>query len=352
MIAMDAKDTGKHRLMNEAVPGPMARAQFKQWLSMGGPPLQIREKNHCAMVISLPKTERFDYLFCETDGSDACIHWDKQFSFCGLYDRHRETLHLADSRLQSAVSGLTPEERMDSAALRQRFCGQVNQRVEELVESSRKHLLVQDIYSQDPRGELSYYLRYGAEEEAERLFFDRKEPDTRFHGGYTLANWSEQDLLDYLQNPEGLIQSEAEHYIEWEEETLLSQLLKKDALQSAYTRLLKDAENPIHRMRAIAEALEASGAQTVEVTVQKGGQALTFQAEASLLKWHCSHCDTYPVTASERKAFEQMFGCRSTYTAEEIANIAYDGNIIYEAPCVQAEGQEETREPSMEMGGM
>lgn len=75
--------------------------------------------------------------------------------------------------------------------------------------------------------------------------------------------------MAWLQDPEGFIETEAEQYIKINQEKFLLQFLKDDALLAEYQALMQDTENPIHRMKAITEALKASGAKTVTVTVEK-----------------------------------------------------------------------------------
>lgn len=100
---------------------------------------------------------------------------------------------------------------------------------------------------------------------------------------------------------------------------------------------MQDIENPLHRMKAITDAIRSSGAKTVTVTVQKDGQELTFKAEANSLTGHRSYYSTYNIPAQDRREFERVFGRHSSYSAEDIARITYGRNTIYEAPSVQTE---------------
>ena len=262
----------------------MPRAEFYKWLADGISSLQIAEKNHSAIFIQLPKTARINYLFCETGWRNAGICMDDRFTFCGLYDRDTGTLHLADGCLRTLVDGLTPEECMDRKALLEVFAAQVNRRVEERVANDRGNLSVQTLQSERRRNDLAYYREYGAEEEAIRLFFGDSEPDFRFHSDYRLERWKEDGLLDYVQNPEAAVEAEAERYLAEHQEEILQIFLENDALQTAYEALLADTGSPVHRMRAITEAVKRSGAKTVTVTVQKDGAELTCQRRFEIVR--------------------------------------------------------------------
>ena len=109
----------------------------------------------------------------------------------------------------------------------------------------------------------------GVHREALDRFFGGNEPDGQFHSGYALDQLPEAAFLAWLQNPEGFIETEAEQYIKINQEKFLLQFLKNDALLAEYQALIQDPNNPLHRVKAISEAIKTSGAKTVTVTVQK-----------------------------------------------------------------------------------
>ena len=111
---------------------------------------------------------------------------------------------------------------------------------------------------------------------------------------------------------------------------------------------MQDTENPIHRMKAITEALKASGAKTVTVTVEKDGMELTFKTAANSLTGHRNYYSTYDIPAQDRREFERLFGRSANYSAEDIIRITYGKKTLYEAPPIQAEDMAER----IEMGGM
>lgn len=154
--------------------------------------------------------------------------------------------------------------------------------------------------------------------------------------------------MAWLQDPEGFIETEADQHIKINQEKFLLQFLKDDALLAEYQALMQDTENPIHRMKAITEALKASGAKTVTVTVEKDGMELTFKTAANSLTGHRNYYSTYDIPAQDRREFEQLFGRSANYCAEDITRITYGKKTLYETPPIQAEDMAER----IEMGGM
>lgn len=342
--------------MMQSLHGPIPREEFLEWLdSDGTAPLQIsrgKNQDNFTMIISLPKTEGINYLFCDTNYSIPGIHQNDDFSFCGLYLRKDHSLRLADYRLACAVDGLAKIERMDSDDLRRCFCEQVNRRVEELLADGRKNLTITELGSEETKRRLDYYRQYGAREEAIRAYFSEQEPDFRFRSNYRLSGWDEDTMLAYLQTPDALVEREAGQYIKDHQEQSLLTFLENDALRHKYVALLQDEDSPIHRMKAISGAVRDSGAKMVTVTVVKPEGELTFKAAADSLTGYRNYYSSYDIPAQDRREFERMFGKYADYHAEDITRITYGRNTIYEATPDQTEGLEQDDGPSMTMGGM
>ena len=61
-----------------------------------------------------------------------------------------------------------------------------------------------------------------------------------------------------ISDPELFVQTEAEQHIKNNQEKFLLQFLKNDALLAEYQALMQDTGNPIHRMKAITDAVKGS----------------------------------------------------------------------------------------------
>ena len=137
------------------------------------------------------------------------------------------------------------------------------------------------------------------------------------------------------------IEREAGQYIKDHQEQSLLTFLENDALRGEYTALLRDEENPIHRMKAITDAVKASGAKTVTVTVAKPEGELTFKTAADSLTGYRNFYSSYDIPAQDWREFERMFGKYADYHAEDITRITYGRNTIYEAPPALVEDLEQ-----------
>ena len=326
---------------------PTARDNFQRWLDAVTAPIIIWQGEEASMtLLKLEKKPSVNYLYRTTMGQDNAISWNNSLTFCGVYDMERRALYLTEDSLQPFMSGKFPLIAEIGPSMLETISGRINQRVEEIIANDRNNLPVQEISGWQALNELRYYREYGAKGEAVERFFNSKEPDGQFHSGYKLDSLPETVFLAYLQDPEGLVQTEAEQHLKINQEKFLLQFLKNDALLEEYQALVQDADSSIHRMKAIADAIKFSGAKTVTVTIQKAGEELSFRTGITPLRGYCSSYSTSYIAAADRREFERLFGRHSDYKAEDITRITYGRNIIYEAPSIQ------TEEPLENMGGM
>ena len=333
--------------MNKPIRGPIPYENFQQWLEKEDTPLVVTlPSDRIATVLKISKTPEIDYMFGVSAQRADRINWDKGFTFCGAYDRRSQALYLSSDPLTSMVSGITETEQYSDELLKE-ISEKVNQSVESVVANDRNNLSLKGVVTWSIRRDLKYYLEYGAKEHAIRVLFDGQEPDGQFHSDYILDGFTEAAFIAWLQDPEQFIQDEAYRHLSSHQEKFLAGFIKNDALLQEYQALMADTEDPIHRMKAITDAVRASGAKAVTVTVQKDGQELTFKAAASSLAGHRNYYNTYDIPAQDRREFERVFGRHANYAAEDITKITYGRHTIYEAA---APAEEQT--VSMGMGGM
>ena len=331
--------------MKDLIQCAIAHEDFQWWLAWGKTPLTVSKgEKAVSMLIRLEKNPSVDYLYQTAIKQDTGISWNNNLMFCGVYDLKNMALYLTKDVLSCLADGQAPLVTETGPSMAEEIGGRINRRVEDTIANDRNNLPVREVTDWMALRDLQYYQEHGAKEEAIQRFFKGSEPDGEFHSGYTLDGLPETAFMAYIQDPDSFIRSEAEQYIQSHQEDFLLQFLKRDALLAEYQALAQDTENPIHRMKAITEAVKASGAKTVTVTVQKDGQELAFKTMADSLKGCQNYYSTYDIPASDRREFERLFGRHSNYHAEDIIRITYGRNTIYEAPPVQAE--------EMEIGGM
>ena len=328
------------------------REDFQRWLDWGNGPMTVYSgEKAVAMLTRLEKNRTADYLYRSAVEKDGGISWDNSLTFCGVHVLSNHTLYLAKDTLRLLTDGPYPMVTRTGPSTVKEIRGRINQRVEDIIANDRNNLPMREVTGEMALRHLRYYQEYGAKEDAIRQCFDGKAPDGQFHSGYTIEGLRETDFLAYIQDPERFIQTEAEKFIKTNQEKILLDFLENDALLSEYQALMQDTDNPVHRMKAITEAVKASGGKTVTVTVQKAEQELTFKTEASSLTGYKNYYSTYDIQASDRREFEKLFGRHADYTAEDITRITYGRSTIYEsAPAYAEELADENELGGMQLG--
>ena len=335
--------------MNDLFQSTVGRDEFQQWLGLGTAPFTVWQGEKAVVTLSrLEKNPTVDYLYSVPAAKDNSISWNNNPQFCGVYDMRNNILYLTKDSLSLLSSGKFPMVTDAGRSMAQEMSSRINERVENIIADDRNNLPIQELTGWQALRTLKDYQESIAKEKVLEMFFGGTEPDGRFHSGYVLNELPEAAFIAYTADPDGFIQTEAELHIKNHQEGFLLQFLKSDVLLAESQALMQDTGSPIHRMKAITDAIKGCGAKTVTVTVQKDGQELTFKAAADSLMGHKNRYSTYDIPASDRREFERTFGRYSDYSAEDVTKITYGRNTIYEAPSVQAEEME----PMMQMGGM
>ena len=337
--------------MEDLITCKVAREDFQQWLASGNGPVTIHSGEKADVLLTiLEKTPSVDYLYRTSIAKDGGISWRNSLLFCGVYDGENHALYLAKDAQAIFTRGPVPLVTEPGGSMMEDICGKVNRRVEDILANDRSNLPVQEVTGWLAARNLEHYQKYGAQTDAIQMLFEGRAPDGKFHSGYAMEELPEAAFLAWLQDPEGFIQAEAEMYIKSNSEKLLQQFLESDALLAEYQALVQDTGSPIHRMKAITDAMKASGAKMVTVTVQKDGMDLTFKTAADSLMGHRNSYSTYDIPAADRREFERLFGRCADYNAEDITRITYGKKTLYEAEPVQEETMAESAGPAM--GGM
>ena len=334
--------------MNDLYQSAVSRDDFQRWLGLGTAPLTVYQgEKAAATLLKLEKNASVDYLY-QTAAQDNSVSWNNPVQFCGVYDRKSRTLYLTKDVASLLAKGQFPFVAEAGPSMKDEITSAVNGRVESIIANDRNNLPIREITGWQASHDLEYYQNYGVKEDViQQLFYDQ-EPDGRFHSEYELNRLPETAFIAYITDPELFVQTEAEQHIKNNQERFLLQFLKNDALLAEYQVLMLDAGNPIHRMKAITDAVKGCSAKTVTVTVQKDGHELTFKTSAASLTGHRNYYSTSDIPASDRREFERLFGRYADYNAEDVTRITYGRNTIYEAPAAPAEEMG----PVMQMGGM
>lgn len=305
---------------------------FTQWLASG-------DSNACHLqvgrdwyiILRVEKNADFDYLFSECQYRETGLTRQCSFDYSGIYCKRDGLIYNGQYNLRD-VYGEDVENR-SAEKLFELLKKEVRQLVERRIGNDRRNLRAAEITGERDQRELEHYRKYGAARDARDSYLSGGDvSDIAFRCRYEPDRWTEDSLLDYILDPDGYTQREVEAYLEAAQEDILLQFLENDALIAAYQALVERPESPVHIVKKIMDAMNASSAKMVNVTIRKEGEAFTFKTEAAELRRDCTnHYSTWNIAAADRRAFEKRFGRSADYSPEEIVRITYARNVLYQA---------------------
>lgn len=273
----------------------------------------------------------FDYLFVSEAYHDRNVSRRNKFTFAGMYCRKDREIYDGQSSLLP-LAGEDIRERSSDLLLKQ-MIQSVRERVEAIIGNDRKKLQVTKITDKYTRRDLQYFRKNGAKAEARRLYLKGAElSDITFRCQYHWSFWFEECLRAYILNPEMYVQQQAAEYVANEQEKILLQFLKNDALIFAFKEIVEHPEDPVHTIRKIIAAMNDTTAKTVNVTICKEGEEFTFKTEAKELRSDpTTYYNIWSMASADRRKFWERFGNGAAYYPQEIVRITYARAVLYEA---------------------
>ena len=330
---------------------PITTEQFMEWLRNGQNTLDVCSNPHHDYFVKLPKRDGIDYIFHQFSSQDGSVSRDTDLHFCGLYMKSEQKLYCANLPV-CAVSDWKTNPAATERSLNRDFCRSVKERIEDVVNNGRVWLPT-ELSDKKLIEEVADYREIYADEAAARLLVESGPVKSlQFESQYNVTDMDDS-LLDYLQDREGFVDRTAMAYISLHREEILAELMKIDILREKYDAIVADPDNPLHKMRQISDAVRASGAYTVRVTIEKDGAQATIRTLARSLSGYHPTYDDLDAPTADRKIYREAFGSLASYSVENVRAITYGRRTIYEASAPEVKQAEMPAKGfTMTMGGM
>ena len=308
---------------------------FHDWLSDSDADIfPFTVGNNRGTVISAMKNANFDYLYCQPHYGKGCaLERGDSFKYAGIYCRLDRLVYDAQYEIRY-LEGIPQDFNSRSAEkLRDRLKADVRRLVEEAVGNDRNKLRITELADPRSRDDLAHFQKYTAYEKARADYLDGIEPDGfSYQCQYTPGNWTEDSLLSYILDPAAYAQSEADGYLDTEQETILYSFLAHDATAAAFEALMVNTKDNAHVIKLIRDAVNKSSAKMVTVTIRKDGTEFTFKTSADDLRRDCGRTyRTWNMAAPDRREFEKLFVRSGEYGPEDIVRVTYARSVLYEA---------------------
>ena len=310
-------------------------AELKEWLNNpSSTKLITKGRIDSTVLIKIPLNDDFDFIYHQHHFNSDDLEINQQLEFEGIYCQRDGCIYNPGYRLRSCCDSTSIiKEHSDKSDVKKTLSELVSSRVDEIIGNDRSNLTVKEIKSDEYRRNIEYHQQYGAERDARRMFLKEKGiPEVKFHCTYEIDRLSDESYLKFIADRNSVVEEMANDVIQNHQEAMLALFIRNDYLQNELDKITEDPSNILHKIRAIIGAVKDSGAKMVNVTINKNGEDFTFKYEADKLTFDPgNHYSSWWIKASDRQEFESKFGRHEDFYPEEITQITYSRNVIFDS---------------------
>lgn len=319
--------------------------EFKNWLKDETiKPLTRTVDRMNKVYIKIPKRENFFYLFCQWHNKSPEAESGHDFEYAALYNKQDGLVYNAGLDFQETFPEAATGPKI--SRLSKTVNESIRTRLEDFVAQNQPDLSMRKV-SEKGLAELEDYKKYQLEKDIQRYFLKGLGNSEDENQRYYDHEWTEEDLLDYLEDADGYIERTAEKIWSKRREAILLQRQRRALIKTGVEELEKESDSPLHRQRKILLSMRNSPAKTVSVTIHKNGVEYTFKTTAAeLCRETVASYSTYPMPAKDREQFAALFGRHASYGPEDIVDIAYRGKSLYSAEAYEPQEPEEQESES------
>ena len=166
----------------------------------------------------------------------------------------------------------------------------------------------------------------GHRKEARLDFFRGKRPELFLHD---IREFSVDCLIQYIQEPEKVVEREARAYCETKAAHILETWIKYNIMRKEYEAIIADRERDEHRLLKIMKSI--TDEKTVRIELSNGNEV---KVEAGAVKNlpFCGYISSWNVNAADRKnLLRDEHGRDKEIILEDIKAIYHGGRILYQA---------------------
>ncbi len=303
--------------------------KFREWLKgEGNQPFILQNGDYSYVYLKVPRTSKFDYLYRQQAYKTAGLARNSSLEYVGIYNKLNDTIY--DYRNYYNLNIPKNVYRYSVSEMSQKLKESVVKEVESKIADNRENLSI-SILTADAQKKLEKFKEFYLEKEIRQKFLALEtSKDIKYECQYSFDKWKDEDLLEYILNPEKFIELQANNFISVNQEQILLQFEESDLIKEGLQELEALDDGVLHRKRNIKWKMLENSAKTVNVTIERNGQKFTFKMEAEALRR--DSCDSYSswnIVSKDRAEFERLFGRHESFYPEEITEISYCGKLIY-----------------------
>ena len=316
-----------------AMPSMGSRGVLADWLAGTGPYMH-KVKGSQFTLMRVRKNEKFDYLYIHRNSTG--IERGNKFEYAGVYCRRNGLVYDCSYTARDLFDDANAQDARSTDSLFKYLKSAVRSAVELAIGNDRDNLYITELSSERMLEDLARFQGNSAISDARKIYLGSNAGGASgdyafiFQCNYRPEQWTEDSLLAYILDPDEYVRTEAKKYTDSHQEVMLLDFLKGDMVAAAYEGFIENPLNPIHNVKRIMQAVSASPAKTITVTIRKGGVESTFKTEANEFRSDCtSTYSNWRIMAADRHEFKRLFGNKD-YGPEDILRIEYARSVLYE----------------------
>ncbi len=294
-------------------------------------PAVIRSGDYVDTVVRVPYDDDFDFIFHQNSYNGEPLTVNANMAYCGIYNKLDGQLYDVKFPLKGKLDDMDSTKSM--LDIEQQFNDDVRAFIKGVVGNDVDHLRSPSFEDAKYDNRLDDFRRNYADSIVTRMYLGGDSADDiRFQCGYYLDRSSSALMLRYLKYRDATVEEAATGYWQTHQDDMLLELRKNEILREKLRVLEANPNHPLHKQKAVMDAVKDSGAKTVNVTIIKGGEEYSFKYSADRLSRYMEEkYSAWDMPSKDRDGFYERFGRYSDFTPEDITEISYRGKTLYEA---------------------
>ena len=294
-------------------------------------PAVIRNGDYADTIIRVPYDDDFDFLFHQNSYNGEPLTVNANMAYCGIYNKLDGQLYDVKFPLKGKLDDMDSTKSM--LDIEQQFNDDVRAFIEGVVGNDVDHLRSPSFEDAKYDNRLDDFRRNYADSIVTRMYLGGDSADDiRFQCGYYLDRSSSALMLRYLKYRDATVEEAATGYWQTHQDDMLLELRKNEILREKLRVLEANPNHPLHKQKAVMDAVKDSGAKTVNVTIINGVKEYRFKYSADRLSRYMEEkYSAWDMPSKDRDGFYERFGRYSDFTPEDITEISYRGKTLYEA---------------------
>lgn len=312
----------------------LTEEQLRSWLESDEHMISNQDSWAEEQLFKVPLNDDFTFIYYKRVSKTESIGLNKDLKNVGLYYKQDGCIYNPDYYLKSMCEEMPIfKSKSQKTNFATQLTAAVRAYVEKAIDNNVNNLARREISDEWKLRDVAYFIKHTAKDQARGLFLaDKEVSDIEYECRCDINCITDSEYIRFITDKDALVELKADEYISEHQDDILAQFFQNTALRKELQKIYDNPENDLYRIKAIKDAVERSGAKTVNVTVNKADKEFTFKYDAfQLCRDPNGYYNHWGMKAADEREFENIFGCTANMYPKDISQITYCRNVIYDA---------------------